>query len=55
MPAVYVCTQHTPDIVAGYFDALDPIFGRVAQCENGRDISALLKGPVCHSGFRRLN
>ena len=53
--SVYVCTQHTPDIVAGYFDALDPVFGLIAQCENGRDISTLLKGPVCHSGFKRLN
>ena len=53
--AVYTCTEHTPEIVAGYFDALDPIFGLIRECEDGRDISALLEGPVCHAGFKRLN
>lgn len=54
--SVYVSTVHTPDVVDGYFDALDPIFALIAQCEReGRDIGALLKGPVCHGGFKRLN
>jgi glutamate-1-semialdehyde 2,1-aminomutase len=53
--SVYVCTEHTPDIVDGYFAALDPIFGLVKECEEGRDVMRLLKGPVCHSGFKRLN
>jgi glutamate-1-semialdehyde 2,1-aminomutase len=53
---VYVCTEHTREVVAGYFAALDPIFALIKQCEDGgRDIDSLLKGPVCHSGFRRLN
>jgi glutamate-1-semialdehyde 2,1-aminomutase len=53
--AVYTCTAHTPDIVAGYFDALDPVFGLIRECEAGRDVMSLLKGPVCHAGFKRLN
>ncbi len=53
--SVYVCTEHTPDVVDAYFHALDPIFELVRQCEDGRDVSALLKGPVCHAGFKRLN
>lgn len=53
--AVYVCTQHTPEIVDGYFAALDPVFGLIRQCHDGRDVTALLKGPVCHAGFKRLN
>lgn len=53
--SVYVCTEHTPDIVDGYFEVLDPIFGLVKECEEGRDVMSLLKGPVCHSGFKRLN
>lgn len=52
---LYVCTEHTPAIIAGYFEALDPIFGLIAECENGRDVGSLLKGPVCHGGFKRLN
>ena len=53
--SVYVCTEHTPEIVGGFFEALDPIFGLIRQCEEGRDVMGLLKGPVCHGGFKRLN
>lgn len=53
--SVYVSTAHNPNIVDGYFDALDPVFGLIADCENGRDLFALLEGPVCHTGFNRLN
>lgn len=52
---LYVCTAHTPEIIDGYFDALDPIFALIKECDEGRDIRALLKGPVCHGGFKRLN
>jgi len=52
---VYVCTEHTPERVEAYLEALDPIFGAIAECEAGRDVTALLKSPVCHSGFKRLN
>ena len=37
--AVYTCTEHTPEIVDGYFDALDPIFGLIKECEEGRDVA----------------
>jgi glutamate-1-semialdehyde 2,1-aminomutase len=53
--SIYVCTEHSPQIVKGYLENLDPIFGLIRECEDGRDVNALLKSPVCHSGFRRLN
>jgi glutamate-1-semialdehyde 2,1-aminomutase len=53
--SVYTCISHTPDVVDGFFDALDPIFALIRECEDGRDVAALLKGPVCHAGFKRLN
>jgi len=53
--SVYVCTEHTPNVVAGFFDVLDPIFGLIKECEEGRDVMGLLKGPICHGGFKRLN
>ncbi|MCR9242067.1 MAG: aminotransferase class III-fold pyridoxal phosphate-dependent enzyme [Rhodobiaceae bacterium] len=52
---VYACIDHTPDILDGYFEALDPVFGLIKECEEGRDIETLLRGPVCHDGFKRLN
>jgi glutamate-1-semialdehyde 2,1-aminomutase len=53
--SVYVCTDHTQQVVDSYFNALDSVFGLIRQCEDGRDISSLLNGPVCHGGFKRLN
>ena len=52
---VYVCTDHTPEVIDGYFEALEPIFRLIKECEEGRDVMSLLKGPVCHAGFKRLN
>jgi len=53
--SIYVSTEHTPEVVGGYFDALDPLFAMIKECEEGRDVMSLLKGPVCHGGFKRLN
>lgn len=53
--SVYASVAHTPEIIAGYFNELDPIFSLIAECEAGREVMPLLKGPVCHAGFKRLN
>ena len=53
--SVYVCTEHTPEVVAEFFETLEPVFALVRECEDGRDVTSLLKGPVCHGGFKRLN
>ena len=53
--SVYVCTEHTPQILADYREALDAVFAMIRDCEQGRDISTLLQGPLCHTEFRRLN
>ena len=53
--SVYVSTAHSPEIVDEYFANLEPIFATIRECEDGRDVRTLLKGPVCDSGFRRLN
>jgi glutamate-1-semialdehyde 2,1-aminomutase len=53
--SIYVCTEHTPEVINNYFEALEPIFSVIRECEDGKNISSLLKGPVCHGGFKRLN
>ncbi len=53
--SIYVCTEHTQEIVDGYFEVLDPLFKIIKDCENGLDINTILEGPTCHSGFKRLN
>ncbi len=53
---IYVSTTHTKEVLDGYFVELDKIFALINQCEQGEiDINSLLKGPVCHAGFKRLN
>ena len=53
--SIYVCTKHTPDDIDNYFEILDKIFQIISKCESGMSIDNLLEGPVCHSGFQRLN
>ena len=52
---VYVCTEHTEQVVDAYFKALDSVFSPIEDCENGGNVDDLLEGPVCHAGFKRLN
>ncbi len=54
-PGFYASTAHTPAIISAYLDALDPVFALVRKCQDGMDVKGLLKGPVCHDGFKRLN
>ena len=51
---MFICTDHSPEVLDGYFEALDPVFALIRQCEDGKDVMDLLNGPVCHGGFRRL-
>jgi glutamate-1-semialdehyde 2,1-aminomutase len=53
--SVYACTEHKQEIVDGYFKELDSIFATIKKCEDGLNINSLLEGPLCHSGFKRLN
>ena len=52
---VYVCTEHNENIVNDYFQILELIFKKISDCQSGLNIDSLLDGPVCHSGFTRLN
>ena len=53
--SVYVCIEHTEELIDDYFSNLDPIFSIIKDCEEGLDVNSLLEGPKCHSGFKRLN
>ena len=52
----YACTEHHDEYFTSYFNSLDGIYKVISECEKGNsDINMLLEGPVCHSGFKRLN
>ena len=53
--AVYVCIDHEEHVIQKYFEHLEPLFSTISDCENGDNIDRMLDGPVCHSGFKRLN
>jgi len=53
--SVYACTEHSQEYIDGYFEELDPIFATIKKCEDGMDVNSILEGPLCHSGFKRLN
>jgi glutamate-1-semialdehyde 2,1-aminomutase len=53
--SVYACTEHNQKTVDRYISQLDPIFKTIKECEDGLDVATLLEGPLCHSGFKRLN
>ncbi len=52
---IFTSLAHSEDKVQRYLDALRPIFSTIRDCEDGLEIGSLLKGPICHSGFKRLN
>ena len=52
----YASTAHNEDNLNLYFEALNDVYSDISACEKGnKKIEYLLKGPVCHSGFKRLN
>jgi glutamate-1-semialdehyde 2,1-aminomutase len=53
--SVYVSTEHSLDLIDQYFELLDPIFNCIKECEEGEDIKRYVSGPICHTGFKRLN
>lgn len=52
----YAAITHEDKFFDPYFNALNDIYKIIAECEKGNEnIYNLLEGPVCHTGFQRLN
>lgn len=52
----YASVAHEEKHLKTYFENLYEVFHVISKCEKGQlNISDLLEGPVCHSGFKRLN
>ncbi len=52
----YASTAHNDDNLDLYFNALESVYQQISSCEKGELlIGNLLEGPICHSGFKRLN
>ncbi len=53
--SVYVCVEHDKKTIDQYIFELSKIFKKIKEFEDGKEINDYLEGPVCHSGFSRLN
>ena len=53
--SIYVCTEHTSQIIEKYFEELYKVFKIIGDCEQGKDINQYLKSPICKTTFDRLN
>ncbi len=51
----YSCISHKEEITKKYLESLEVVFDLISKCEDGLNIDNLLEGPVCHTGFKRLN
>ncbi len=52
----YASISHEDKYIEDYLSALNEVYKIIGKCETGdKDIHALLEGPVCHAGFKRLN
>ena len=52
----YACTEHKEAYINNYLNELDSIFNILSKCDREEiNIDDILDGPVCHSGFSRLN
>ena len=53
--SMYPCIAHTQEILDDYFFELDKVFAQIRDFEDGKDVMKSLDGPICQSGFKRLN
>ena len=53
--SVYVCTEHTDKVIDAYLENLSKVFLDIVRFEDGENVMDKLEGPICHSGFARLN
>jgi glutamate-1-semialdehyde aminotransferase len=51
---VYMAYPHSEAIIEKYIEKLDKVFGTIKGAIEKNNVNQLLKGPVAHSGFKRL-
>jgi len=53
--SIYICVAHTDEILEKYFDAVKEVFSIISLAVKEGNYKEKLKGPICHTGFKRLN
>ena len=52
---LYASSAHDVSKFDEYAEILNEIYRSISDFENGRNVTQLLDGPICHDGFKRLN
>lgn len=52
---IYVSWAHTEEMVEEYLQAAEHVFAKLAAAREQGRLMELLEGPVCQTGFKRLN
>jgi glutamate-1-semialdehyde 2,1-aminomutase len=52
--SLYVTLAHTDSLADRYLDTVDAVFGVLEEALTTESVTSRLKGPVAHTGFRRL-
>lgn len=53
--AFYTSYAHSKEIIVKYLQAVDDVFGEMEKITANKKLSEYLDGPICHTGFGRLN
>jgi len=51
----YASFAHREKHIKKYLEAADQSFAKIAKAVRSGNPESMLKGPVCHAGFKRLN
>ena len=51
----YSSISHNDDVLEKYKIVLNNVFQQISKFEEDNISNGFLEGPVCHSGFKRLN
>ena len=54
-PTCYLSTAHSRDLIDSYIIELDAVFELISRVQQDDSFDDFLEGPICHSGFMRLN
>ncbi len=55
LTVIYLSYAHTKEVIDLYLKEADEVLGLIAKALQTGRLEQILKGPVCHSGFQRLN
>ena len=51
----YASTSHSSEIVKDYIHEFTKVIEIISNCKDEIELLKLIEGPLCHTGFERLN